>query len=293
MSSVTELRPEVVVAQPPVVQRNSRTGFAAVRRFLTPIGSLWLLVALLIAWEVFAQTSPTVFFPPLSDVLVQFRKDWLSSDPSMLFLSSDFYDTVPVSLGRLAGGWGLAVVVGVVIGMALGRSPILAGMYNPIVRFFMSLPNAALLPIVFQIFGPNSSMNIFLIFFGTVWLIVVNTADGVAGVDPQWIRSARSMQLRKPDLYRRVLLPAAMPQIMAGLRVSIGIGLILMIISELYATTAGLGYNVMVYQQTFQYRQMWSAFLLIAVLGIALNAIMTTVEKRVLRWQRRSSLRDL
>lgn len=274
-------------------RRKSGGTITAIRLFLKSVGALWLLVALLVAWEVYAKTSPTVFFPPLSDVLVQFRKDWLSSDPSKLFLSSNFYDTVPVSLGRLAAGWALAAVLGIVIGMALGRSPIMAGMYNPIVRFFMSLPNAALLPIVFQIFGPNSSMNVFLIFFGTVWLVVINTADGVSGVDPQWIRSARSLQLGKVALYRRVLLPAAMPQIMAGLRVSIGIGLILMIISELYATTAGLGYNVMVYQQTFQYRQMWSAFLLIALLGIALNAIMTTVEKRVLRWQRRSSLGDL
>lgn len=260
---------------------------------LRPIASLWLIALLMIAWEVFALASPTVFFPPLSDVLVQFRKDWLSGDPSKLFMSSNFYDTVPVSLGRLAAGWGLAAIIGVLFGLALGRSPILAGMYNPIVRFFMSLPNAALLPIVFTIFGANSSMNIFLIFFGTVWLIVVNTADGVCGVDSQWIRSAASMHLGKRDLYRRVLLPAAMPQIMAGLRVSVGIGLILMIVSELYATTAGLGFNVVLYQQTFMYKQMWSAFLLIALLGIALNAIMSAIEKRALRWQRRSSLSDL
>lgn len=264
-----------------------------VRKVLSPIGSLWLVGVLLVVWEVFAQASPTVFFPPLSDVLVQFRKDWLSGDPTKLFLSSNFYDTVPVSLGRLAMGWGLAVVVGVLFGMALGRSPILAGMYNPIARFFMSLPNAALLPIAFTIFGANSSMNVFLIFLGTVWLVVINTADGVSGVDPQWIRSARSMHVGKKDLYLEVLLPASMPQIMAGLRVSVGIALILMIISELYATTSGLGFNVVLYQQTFKYKQMWSAFLLIALLGIGLNAVMNAIEKRVLRWQRRSSLSDL
>lgn len=266
---------------------------ASVLRVANSLRSLWLVAALLVGWEVFALASPTVFFPPLSDVLVQFRRDWLSGDPGMLFLSQNFYDTVPVSLGRLAGGWGSAAVLGVLFGMALGRSSILAGMYNPIVRFFMAVPNAALLPIAFTIFGANSSMNVFLIFVGTVWLVVVNTADGVSGVDPQWIRSARSMQVSTKDLYTKVLLPAAMPQIMAGLRVSIGIGLILMIVSELYATTSGLGFNVVLYQQTFKYKQMWSAFLLIALLGIVLNSVMNALEKRVLRWQRRSSLSDL
>lgn len=94
-------------------------------------------------------------------------------------------------------------------------------------------------------------------------------------------------------LYRNVILPAALPQIMAGLRVSIGIGLILMIISEMYATTAGLGYDVVLFQQTFRYRQMWSAFLVIAILGIVFNLAMNLAEKRMLRWQRRSGLGDL
>lgn len=264
-----------------------------VARVLKPIWSLWLLAALLVAWEVYARASQTIFFPPLSKVLVQFKTDWLSSDASHLFLSTGFWDTVPVSLGRLAVGWGLAVVIGISVGVMLGRSSVLAGMYNPVVRFFMSLPNAALLPIAFQIFGANSSMNIFLICLGTVWLVIVNTADGISGVDVQWLRSARSMQLSRWQLYTRVLLPAASPNIMAGLRTSVGIGLILMIISELYATTAGLGYNVVLYQQTFRYTQMWSAFLIIALLGIVLNFAMSSIENRMLRWQRRSGLADL
>lgn len=257
------------------------------------VGVVWLVCALFVLWEVFARATPTVFFPPISVVFEQFVTDWLSGDPGKLFLSEHFYDTVPVSVGRLLAGWGLAVVVGIVVGTLIGRNAILAGMYNPIIRFFMSLPNAALLPIVFTIFGANSSMNIFLIFLGTVWLIIVNTADGVGGVDKQWLRSARSMHVKGSVLYRNVILPAALPQIMAGLRVSIGIGLILMIISEMYATTAGLGYDVVLFQQTFRYRQMWSAFLVIAILGIVFNLAMNLAEKRMLRWQRRSGLGDL
>ncbi|WP_070386632.1 ABC transporter permease [Rhodococcus erythropolis] len=264
-----------------------------VSRVAKAVGLVWLVLLLLTLWEIIAKASPTVFFPPFSAVLQQFGEDWLSGNAGRLFLSEQFYESVPVSVGRLAAGWGIAVIVGVTVGTLMGRSAILAGMYNPIVRFFMSLPNAALLPIVFTIFGANSSMNIFLVFLGTVWLIIVNTADGVSGVDTQWLRSARSMHITGATLYRRVILPAALPQIMAGLRVSIGIGLILMIISEMYATTAGLGYDVVFYQQTFRYRQMWSAFMVIAILGIVLNTVLNVIEKRLLRWQRRSGLGDL
>lgn len=261
--------------------------------FLRPIGTVWLLLLILVAWEIFARLSPTIFFPPLSDVVVQFRNDWLTKDPTSLFLSQQFWDSVPVSLGRLAGGWLLAAVVGILFGAVLGRSPLMSAMYQPIVRFFMAVPNAALLPIAFQIFGAHSSMNIFLIFAGTVWLVIINTADGMSGVDPQWVRSARSLHLSKFALYRQVLLPAASPSIMAGLRVSLSIGLILMIVSELYATTSGLGFDVMLYQQSFRYHQMWSSFVLIALIGVVLNMGMNVIEKRMLRWQRRSGLGDL
>ena len=175
-------------------------------------------------------------------------------------------------------------------GFIVGRSRIVAQMYHPVIRFWMATPKVVILPIAVQIFGIADSMNIFLIFFGTMWLILVNTGDGVIGVDEAWIRSARSLQLSRFSFFRLVLLPAASPQIMTGLRVSIGIGLILMIVSELYATTEGLGYQVVLYQGSFDYVQMWSAFMLIALLGITLNLIFSALEKRALRWQRRTGL---
>ncbi|MEV8511549.1 ABC transporter permease [Dactylosporangium sp. NPDC051484] len=248
---------------------------------------------LLVGWEIYGRVNGSVFFPPLSKVLQQFATMWLSSDASQLYLSELFWDQVTTSLSRFARGWGLAVVAGIAVGVILGRSRVAARMYNPVVRFFTSIPNTVLLPIAVQIFGVTDGMNIFLIFLGSVWVIMINTADGVAGVDPMWLRSARSLRLAKATLYWRVVVPAAMPQVMAGLRVSLGIGLILMVISELYATTAGLGYQIVVAQSSFQYLSMWSAFVLIGLIGIILNAIFSVVERRLLRWQRRTGLAGL
>jgi ABC-type nitrate/sulfonate/bicarbonate transport system permease component len=252
-----------------------------------------MLALLLVAWEVVGRVAPSVFFPPFSVVMTQFGEDWFSPDPAALFFSEKFWGSVPVSLSRLVRGWGLAVLFGLVIGFVLGRSPVARLMYSPVIRFWMSVPNAALLPIALQFFGVTEGMNIFLICFGTVWLITVNTADGVAGVNPDWLRSARSLHLPKATLYTRVVLPAAAPHILAGIRISVSFALILMIVAELYATTAGLGHDVALYQQTFRYKEMWSAFVLIALLGIAINVVFDLVERRILRWQRRSGLADL
>lgn len=260
---------------------------------LASVANLWLIAIVPVVWEIAARANPTRYFPPLSEVLAEFQAMWLSSDWQRLFLSEMFYDTVLPSASRLARGWGLAVVVGIACGFVIGRSRFLARMFHPVIRFWMATPKVVLLPIAVQIFGIADSMNIFLIFFGTVWLILINTADGVAGVDPAWLRSARSMQLSRPTLYRRVLLPAASPQIFTGLRVSIGIGLILVIVSELYATTEGLGYQIVIFQSTFEYVRMWSAFLLIALIGILLNMIFSAFEKRAVRWQRRTGLGGL
>lgn len=262
-------------------------------RSVRAVSRVWLMALILIAWEVVARTNRTIFFPPLSSILAQFGRDWFGSDPLHLFLSDKFWDTATPSLWRLARGWALAVAVGVIGGVLVARVRVIRLMYNPMIRFWMATPKVVLLPVALQIFGISDSLNIFLIFFGTVWLIMVNTADGVTGVDPMWLRSAHSLRLSRPMLYWRVMIPAASPQILAGMRVSIGVGLILMIISELYATTAGLGYQVLQQQETFQYVGMWSAFVLIALIGMLVNLVFALVEKRLLRWQRRRGLSDL
>ncbi|MER7167965.1 ABC transporter permease subunit [Micromonospora sp. NPDC000207] len=257
---------------------------------LRPLLNLWLLAALLVGWEIYARANPTIFFPPLSSILRQFWADWLSGPPTRAFLSDQFFTAVVPSMSRLTQAMILALVVGVAGGMLVARNPVIRGMYSPMIRFWLATPKVVLLPVALQVFGVSDALNIFVIFFGTVWLIMINTADGVAGVNAAWLRSASSMRLSRWQLYRHVILPAAAPQIMAGIRVSIGVGLIMVIVSEFYATTAGVGYEVMRFQETFGYLQMWSAFLLIAIIGLILNLVTAGLERRALRWQRRTGL---
>jgi ABC-type nitrate/sulfonate/bicarbonate transport system permease component len=278
------------VSRPPVTGRLSGEWAAFGLRVRRGVSSLWLLVAIAVLWQIVATVSPSLYFPPLTRIFVQFGDDWFAADPTRLFLSQHFYDAALPSLRRLAEGWGLALAVGVPVGIVLGRSPVAAAMYYPFIRFWLSEPKSAIIPVAVQIFGIADGMNVFLIFVGTVGLIIVNTADGIASVDRMTLQTARSLRIARPMLYRRVLIPAAMPGILTGVRVSIGVALILMVISELYATTAGVGYEILLNQQSFKYLPMWSAFLLIGVISVALNAILELIEKRALRWQRRAGL---
>ena len=97
------------------------------------------------------------------------------------------------------------------------------------------------------------------------------------------------MRVDRVTLYRMVILPAAAPRILAGLRVALGIGLILMVLSELFATTRGIGYEIALSQQSFRYSQMWAALLVVSIIGVLLNMVFDRVERRILRWNRRST----
>ncbi|WP_432974069.1 ABC transporter permease [Dactylosporangium sp. CA-233914] len=280
-------------SEPVTAQSRQRSDPQLGKRIRAAVRSLrngWLLVVVLVLWELYARANPTLFFPPVTAIAGQFRRDWLSTDVTQAFFSDHFWATVVPSMWRLIRAMLLAFVVGVVGGVLVARNSIIRGMYSPMIRFWLATPKVVLLPVALQVFGVSDSLNIFVIFFGTVWLIMIHTADGVGAVKESWLRSARSIHLSRWQLYSRVILPAAAPQIMAGIRISIGVGLIMSIISEFYATTEGLGYEVLRAQERFRYLPMWSAFLLIAIIGLILNLAAARLERRVLRWQRRTGL---
>lgn len=247
---------------------------------------LWLVAALLVLWEVLARQVGSLFVPPFSKILVAFRDNWLSADPAALFLSAQFHADVLPSLLRLGAGYGLAAAIGVGLGILLGVWRPAGAFVNPLIRLGMAVPVSMLLPIAIVIFGITSAMNVFLIAVGSLWPILVNTYDGVRGLDVTMTTAARSLRLSARRYFWNVLLPGASPSIFAGMRISIGIGLVLMVISELFAATEGLGFFIVTQQRTFRFPELWSAILLVALLGILLNSVFELVERSVLRWHR-------
>lgn len=237
---------------------------------------LWLPVLIVAAWWFLSAGSTSVYFPPLSEILETLREDWLGP----LF----FQHLVP-SIGKFVTGYLIAVLGGVVIGLLIGLSPVVRAAVDPIVQFLRSLPPPVLLPIGLVVFGIGAAMNIFIIVFGAIWATLLNTADGVRGVDTQVRDMASSYRLTFWQRIRYVLLPAAGPQIFVGMRTSLQISIILIVVSEMVGSTSGLGYYVVKSQQSFQVVETWAGTIVLGILGYVATHLFLMVERRVLAWQ--------
>jgi ABC-type nitrate/sulfonate/bicarbonate transport system permease component len=234
------------------------------------------LVVFAILWF-WTAGSDVYYYPPLRDVLETFGETWLFERVGS--------DVVP-SLIRLFIGYFIAVAAGVGLGIALGLSPVLRRVASPIVEFLRAIPAPALLPFALLVLGVGNSSKIFVIAFVCLWPILLNAIDGVSGVDPTLTDTGRVYRISRADRVRHVVLPAAAPQIMAGMRTSLSLALILMVISEMVASSNGIGYFVLQSQRSFAIPEMWSGIILLGILGYLFNAAFLLVERRALAWHR-------
>jgi ABC-type nitrate/sulfonate/bicarbonate transport system permease component len=247
------------------------------RRPLEAALEITVPLLVLVVWGLLSAGSESFYFPPLTSILSTFADIWLFERIGS--------DVVP-SLVRMGLGYGAAVLIAVVVGVSLGlmrRGRLVAG---PIVEFLRSIPPPALLPFAILVFGTGTDMKVFIIAFVCLWPILLNTIDGVTGVDPALRETTRVYGVNTIDRIRLVVMPAAAPQIFAGMRTSLSLALILMVISEMVASTNGIGYFVLQAQRSFDIPEMWSGIFVLGILGYALNAGFVLVERRVLRWHR-------
>jgi ABC-type nitrate/sulfonate/bicarbonate transport system permease component len=249
------------------------------RRFTVVAVALEILVpiALLGVWAAWSASSDTFYFPPLTDIFEKFQETWLFDRVSS--------DVLP-SLQRLAIGYVIAVVVAVALGIPLGLNPYLRAATSPIVEFLRAIPPPALLPFAIVVLGVGNAGKVFLIAFVCLWPVLLNTIDGVTGIDPTMRETARVYGIKGRDRLQRIVLPAASPQIFAGMRTSLSLALILMVISEMVASTNGIGFFVLQSQRSFAIPEMWSGILLLGLLGYLLNVAFVLIERRVLAWHR-------
>jgi ABC-type nitrate/sulfonate/bicarbonate transport system permease component len=231
-----------------------------------------LIVALLWAWTAGASSY---YYPPLGDVLTAFKDTWLFER---------FSEDVVPSLLRLGAGYAIAVLAGIALGVVLGQRPTLRRMVSPIIEFMRAIPAPALIPFAILVLGVENDAKIFLIAVVCIFPVLLNTIDGVAGVEPTLLDTTTVYRIGKLDRLRFVVLPAAAPQIFAGMRTSLSLSLILMVISEMVASANGIGYFILQAQRSFAITEMWSGILLLGLLGYLFNVVFTLIERRVLAW---------
>jgi len=235
-------------------------------------------VAILLAWQLWTASADSQYFPRLSTILVEFREMWLFSE---------FGTHVVPSLKRIALGFGIAVVVGIALGIPLGLSLWGRAAAMPHIEFWRAIPPPALLPIsIILLHSIGDVQKVSLIAFFCVFPILLNTIDGVRGIEPTLIDTARSYGVPRLERIRRIVLPAALPQIVSGMRISLSLAVIIMVVAEYFSSTSGVGYVLLISKNTFELGPMWAAILLIGVLGYLLNLAFVLAERRVLAWHR-------
>jgi len=264
--------------------RRARIGSSAQRTtFRTFLWAAWLPIALLVLWWFGSSGSTSAYFPPLQTILQRAQEVWIWDGLRTQLLPS---------LANLAGGYLLAAVLGILLATVLVRSPRLTRAVNPIVYFLYVLPPPALLPAVILIFGIGPFGKVFIIFYTAFWPVLLNSLDGMRGAEPIRLDVARVTQMTRRMTTWRVIVPGALPQIFAGLRVGLQFGIILMVVSEFAAATQGIGYFILFSQQTFRIADMWTGMIVLGIIGSLLNFLFFIIERQVLTWhyQSRASL---
>lgn len=242
-----------------------------------------LIVVLLLIWEGTSRAglvdSPN--WPPVSEIL---------SSGAAIVADGTLWQHTASTLQRMLLGYAIAVLLGIGVGIALGYFRVMYNLLEPVIELLRPIPGPAYLPVLILFLGIGDLMKVSLIVLASFFPIVLNTYGGIRSVDPVQLQTAQTFGLGPFPTLREVVLPAASPQIFTGMRISLAIALILAILSEMVATTDGLGFLILNAQRTFRAPTMFVALFTLAAIGYAFNRIFLAIEGRVLRWHVESRL---
>src|SRR5689334_12402779 len=182
-----------------------------------------VFVVAVVVWELLTIGPQSPFFPPPSKIATKLWQVWFDGPAAHLFLSDLAVANMLPSLVRMLGSWAVAAVVGIAVGIALGRSSVAQDYLGPLLAFFRAIPPPVLAPVFLLLFDLGTPMQVATIIFGVIWPIILNAIDGARSIDPTQYETARSFRLPRGQWVFGVVLPAAMPKIFAGLRVSLSL----------------------------------------------------------------------
>ncbi|WP_457966206.1 ABC transporter permease [Arthrobacter sp. D1-29] len=234
-----------------------------------------LPLLLIFLWWALTLGRPNFFFPRPGILADTFVEVW--------FGERILSDVLP-SLGRLITGVTAAILIGVAAGLVIGSVKWLRSLLEPTLEFFRAVPPPVLVPVLMLLMGITDSMKVVVIISGCIWPVLLNTIEGVRAVDSVLSDSSHTYGITGWARLQYLVLPSASPQIMAGVRQCLSIGLILMVISEMFASSSGLGFTIVQFQRSFAIPEMWSGIIVLGLIGVALSFIFQWSERRVLRW---------
>ncbi len=235
-------------------------------------GTLFL-IALAILWEVTARLSPSPNFPAFSTVVVT------------LVTNFDViaFETLQ-TLKRAVIGFLIALATMLPLGVFLGRVKAAGDIVEPVIEFIRPLPPIAMIPVAMIFLGIGDPARIAVVAYGCAFPILINAMEAVRGAHPMLGNVARSLRLTSAEQMRLIDLPAALPQIMAGVRISIATALLLSVVAEMLLAANGLGTFIVRAQERFQIAQNLAALLTIVILALIINALLEGADRKLLAW---------
>lgn len=250
-------------------------GAALGSRILSGANQLWLIALLLLIWWVVSERLSSPLVPSLQEILAALWKQ-LTVGPMLADLG--------YSLVNLFAALAAACVVGIGLGLVLGLNRTAYLLIDPLLQYLRSIPKVALVPMFVVFLGIGREPKIIIIALACLWPILLNTIDGVFGMHPTLLDVRRAYRLPRGIMLRRVVLPAIGPQVFAGIRIALGFGVVLLIVSEMYGATRGIGFEILQAGRSFALPETWAGTVALGVLGYLLNLGFEFVERRSLNW---------
>ena len=265
--------------------RAGRFSMTSMTRLRVPLTGRWsgfaLVAALLVAWELSVRTGAvrSDSWPALVEVLGALVEG---------FRAGGWYEVFGSSLYRMASGFLVAVVLGVSAGLLLGASTLAYRTFMPTLEIFRILPIPALVPPLIFVLGVDDRLKITVIALAAFFPIALNTFAGVRSVDPVHLLVAKTFRAPRRKVLLGIQLPSALPYIFAGFRISLGLSLIVTVVTEMIAGSAGVGYYIVSMQYAMRPGDMYAAIILLSAIGYALNRSFLAIEARAIHWSRRT-----
>lgn len=257
---------------------------------------VWLPLIFVIIWEALVRTgkfNPQVL-PAPSAVIVRWYQYLMPTekfDPAQMshlkwFFSGELFGDLWASFYRVFLGFCIGAGLALPLGLIMGASRRMYDYCNPILQVLRPIPPIAFIPLAILWFGLGNPPAVFLISLGTFFPVLMNTVVGVRSVDSIYIRAAQNLGANRFVMFTKIILPAATPYILSGVRIGIGTGFICMIVAEMIAVNSGLGYRILEAREYFWSDKIIAGMLTIGLLGLAIDTVISKLNNHLLRWYR-------
>jgi ABC-type nitrate/sulfonate/bicarbonate transport system permease component len=234
------------------------------------------VLVFLAVWEIYGRRTDPILFTYPTAIAVAFWK---------LLWSGELIRQLLVSLSALAAGFGAALFLGVALGLVMGRSRIAEALFEPHVNALYATPQVALTPLLMMWLGLGFTVKVSVVFLFAFFPVLINTASGAKNVSASMIEVGQAYLASRRQIMFKVVLPAALPFIMAGVRIAVGRAVVGMIIAELFTAITGLGAMLALYGNIFETAKMFVVIIVLAVLGVSLIHSAQMLERKMAQWK--------